>query len=344
MHDGYDALNDGAHDRALAIADQLRSHRHTSGFEIGARALREMGRLDEAVELLREGVTKAPGLAVLWHYLGCYESDRGHFHLAIEALQRAKQCPDADLALELYNIAVVQERMDDAAGALKTAYEAEGVANVGLPLHVLKELQSRLLLQTREFARALSAADEGLELYHGHVGDDPEAEDGAAYSRLLARRASALLELGRRQEALEVATDAVLVAPTSKPAADVLRRAEALTSPAARLFRVLIEGAWFEPLEDRDAEGTPPGFFVKYEIVADSVDEAMRFVRRFEPHAVHRSLTVSEYEELEPRAGEAKGIVYRSGYFFFPGGNQSGNDDDDEDNDDDGDENESKRH
>ena len=80
---------------------------------------------------------------------------------------------------------------------------------------------------------------------------------------------------------------------------------------------IFAKGRWHEPIERSKSE-KPPGFYVNYDVLADSEAEALEFIRRFEPAEVRDSLKIDEAEVLEARTMEPKG-VYRvnGGYCFF---------------------------
>jgi len=54
-------------------------------------------------------------------------------------------------------------------------------------------------------------------------------------------------------------------------------------------YRIMIEGE----LPGRDEDGRKWGFFSTYDVVADSVEEAMDYIRRFEGEEISPSLCVS---------------------------------------------------
>ena len=60
-------------------------------------------------------------------------------------------------------------------------------------------------------------------------------------------------------------------------------------------------------------------FFATYDVVADSVEEALDFVRGLEPDGASRTLKVEESEELESRPMEPKGVYARTGRVLFSG-------------------------
>jgi hypothetical protein len=75
-----------------------------------------------------------------------------------------------------------------------------------------------------------------------------------------------------------------------------------------------VEGVWDEPLE---GVRIPIGFFANYWVVADTPDEALEYVRPFEPPSARASLIVSEAEIEEPCRASLKGVVRTHGGYIF---------------------------
>ena len=63
---------------------------------------------------------------------------------------------------------------------------------------------------------------------------------------------------------------------------------------------------------------TPAGFFANYWVIADTPDEALDYIRPFEPPSVRDSLKVSEATVESTVQGERKGVVRAlAGYTFY---------------------------
>lgn len=97
--------------RVLKIAAKLHKVRFSGAFELEARARYEMGDAQEATRVLEAGLRKYPRVYILASYLGEYQSNQGHFLLAIEAFDRARNGEqNADSFADL-NIAICYGRM-----------------------------------------------------------------------------------------------------------------------------------------------------------------------------------------------------------------------------------------
>ena len=70
MDRGFELVNNGEYEDALDVGMQLKSMRHTSAFEIIALAHAGLDDLEQAIEILEEGVTQGPTVWLLWQLLG----------------------------------------------------------------------------------------------------------------------------------------------------------------------------------------------------------------------------------------------------------------------------------
>jgi hypothetical protein len=58
-------------------------------------------------------------------------------------------------------------------------------------------------------------------------------------------------------------------------------------------------------------------YFVTYDVVADTKDEALNFIREFEDEEFRMNLTVEESEIIEPRPDSPKGVYWHGGRAFY---------------------------
>lgn len=91
----------------------------------------------------------------------------------------------------------------------------------------------------------------------------------------------------------------------------------------AKYFRILVEGTWHKSLDGL----SNLGFFTSYHVVADDAAEAMKFLKRFEPPPVRRSLVMHECEQLDDWPDEPKGVYKTFAYQFFRRGEDDANHD-----------------
>lgn len=311
MNAAFDLLNQGDAEGALALGRELEGLRHSSGFEIQALAHANLGNVAYAIEVLQRGVEKAPAVWLLWQLLGNNYSNEERYDEAVQAYERALDCPHVDTLSVHYNVATVLSRQDRPVEALSHLELAHvGAADQKLVLLVASQ-RIALLAQIGRHEEALR---EGRRLItKGRV----EGTLDELTAPVLGEYASALWTGPRdREGALEAAWEAIQLDKNDRAAMWVLRELNTQASSEGCFYRLLLVGQWHESLDEDDE---PPGFFTTYEVVADSPDEALEVARLFEPDAVRDTLKIEESEAVEARPGEPKGVYSASGYSFFPG-------------------------
>ncbi|HSG40745.1 MAG TPA: hypothetical protein VLE27_13975, partial [Thermoanaerobaculia bacterium] len=85
----------------------------------------------------------------------------------------------------------------------------------------------------------------------------------------------------------------------------VIRDLDGLSSEASQYYRLLLRG--------RSSEGE--GFYCHWHVVADSPEEALVFVQALD--APPADLSIEEWEIVEARPNEPKGVYWRSGRVYF---------------------------
>lgn len=123
----FDAFNEGDLEGAEALAAQLLALSYSSYFEIQALIHLERDEPESALEVLREGVEKAPFVWRLWQLLGNTLSDNDDFKGAMRCYQEALQL-DLDVgdnASVQFNRATLLSRMDYSTEALDVLRELD---------------------------------------------------------------------------------------------------------------------------------------------------------------------------------------------------------------------------
>ena len=80
-----------------------------------------------------------------------------------------------------------------------------------------------------------------------------------------------------------------------------------------KYHKIMVEGKWDEPFEEGEEI---EGFLVNYSVMADDENEALEFIKYFEPPEIHDSLKITEVEILKSPK-QPKGVYGVSEYFFF---------------------------
>ena len=158
-----------------------------------------------------------------------------------------------------------------------------------------------------ELGRSDEAVEAGQHALEESAGD-PDVEIAVRVGTLLERTRleSGASRPGVRRNALALLTND----PSNEDTLALIRDTYGLYSAESRYFRLLIQGS----LPNRDQ---PLGFCITYDVVADSPDSGMRFVRELESLRGHVDLRITESESLEARPTEPQGVYQRTGWAYF---------------------------
>ncbi len=295
-----EALLEGKYDRAQKAAEQVVALRYSYGFELLARVHAHRDNLPRAIAVLQEGVAKAPRAWQLWIRLGEYRSDHGDFDAALAAYDAALGIDGVDADEVNINAAIAHDRAGRHEDALMRLHEVRGTSDDAAISAA--RVRAEILLELERAPAAAAAAKAGV----ARITEDSAPADVAP---LYAALAKAEWMLGNRDAAIDHAWEAVAMDTTDETALWLIREIESKYSPAAKYFRVIIHG--------RDDAFDADGFWRKYDVVADSEEEALRFIRRVEPEHVRDSLRLDEAEIVDAAADQPKGVYWCTGYAFY---------------------------
>jgi tetratricopeptide (TPR) repeat protein len=291
-------------DEALAVARELEERRFSAAFDIAAQAHAGLGDLEAAVAVLERGVGLAPGAWANWQLLGNYRSDLERYDEAAEAYERALGCPGVWEGSVRLNQAVLEGRRGRFEEMLA---HLEAVEDDDLALVVAEHRVHGLA----ELGRNEEAEEAGLAAIEGPF--DPGTE-GPTKARIAARVGALRRTRGDDPEEVRRFAHASLRLDGASPAIlALIRELDDERSPAARYWR-LVADARIAPEDPRHAELR--GYFVTYDVVADSPEEALGYVRAFEeffPEGKPAAWSVSEFVDMEPRPDDPKGVYWRTG-------------------------------
>jgi hypothetical protein len=94
----------------------------------------------------------------------------------------------------------------------------------------------------------------------------------------------------------------------------LIRGVDAQHSDAALYYRMTVEVK--DPSADSEHEEAT-GYFVTYDVVADTIAEALQFVQRLEDPSVHDNLVVHEHQSFQDHPKELKGVYSRIGKVYY---------------------------
>jgi tetratricopeptide (TPR) repeat protein len=312
MDAGFEAIENFDHKKALKIGSKLKNMRHSSAFEILALAYYEKDEISKAVDILTEGVGVAPDVWRLWQLLGNYQSELDLFERAHKSYQKARECPHSDINSISYNSSLAYLKEGKYAEA-KNEYkfidfnklkDEENFELLILASSLLVDIKNKL----GEFEEAATVFN---SLYRQKIDFESFNE---ATSQLISSHAETLWKTGYSEKALKCLWEAVALDKKKEKASWLIREIEGKYSTESKYFRVLIEGKWPQPFE---GESKRPGFYTSYDVVADSIEDAITYIKRFEPKETEDTIKVEEFKILESSPDNPQGIYDAGGYAFF---------------------------
>ncbi len=293
--------------KALKVGRQLKKLRHSSAYEILALAYAADEKLNDAISILEEGVKTVPSVWILRQLLGNYYSDQGRYVEALSCYQQALECPNVNADSVHLNTSIALGRHGK---YLEALMEVQQVTS--------NELEPRATSHKLYILNCAQRHAECIALGKSVItsavwGDEAAPQFAAVHAEL----ATALWKMQQdRDKALAHAWKAITLHKGQETAAWVIREVTNKISPASRHMTLLIRGRWPEPFE---GETEAPGFFVTYEVVAETPQEAMLFIIPFEPEGVRETLAIEECTDREAAADQPKGVYNACrGYAFYP--------------------------
>ena len=289
---GYEHLQRQEYDEALVTSSQLRSLRHSSGFEIAAMALAGKGDLDGAIDTLREGVAAAPDCWINWQLYGNLLSDTERYEEAGLAYESALRCPHVRPASVRLNQAILSRRvgrLDQALGYLKDVDEPQ--------------LSGWRAVERAEICMQLDRHEEARDEVSKVLCDD----DTDASLAARAATAYALLQMQAGEKPDRVRAYAVEMLRRTGPHPSLLhliRELDACYSANAGYYRLTLH-----------ASEQSQRYYVSCDVVAESPQEAVTWVQRLDPEPLN--YTIEEEELLEKRPDEPLGVYWQSGRVYY---------------------------
>jgi tetratricopeptide (TPR) repeat protein len=289
---------------ALEIAEQLESMGYTSAFELAGLAYARMDDLEAAVTVLERGVEFGPRVWCNWQLLGNYLSDLQRYEAAAHAYDKALECPGTWTDSVRLNQGILASRRghyDEALALLEQVTDAElQLQAIGTRVSALQEL---------------GRTEEALRLA-GTTLEETDSDDGEELAGLAAR-------IGRMRwkqsvPAEELRADALAALDrydlSNRQLLALIRDLHNAYSADAKYFHLLLEAKVpFTNPRYKDFKG----YFVSYDVVADTLEEAIAFVEGMEDPAVRGNFVVDECEVLEERPTDPKGVYKRSARTYY---------------------------
>jgi tetratricopeptide (TPR) repeat protein len=312
MDEGFEALYSFNSDKAIIIGKKLKQLRHSSAFEILALGYNQIDKPEKSIEVLKEGVSVAPDVWLLWQLLGNYQSDTENFAEAQRCYCEALKCKGNDANAIKYNSAIAysrEKKYSDAETQINSIDFNQLENDVNYKLLILSYAE-KICIQNK-LGKLIKAFELGKEVLVAKYDVDDFRDELAV---LYTSHAETLYQMKQNKKALEYLWYSVELDKKNKRTSSLIREIENRFSKNTKYYRIMIQGVWPEPFE---GESIKPGFFTSYDVVADDNEQAFELIKRFEPDYVQGSLKIVESEVLEERPNEPIGIYSAGSYSFF---------------------------
>jgi tetratricopeptide (TPR) repeat protein len=226
--------------------------------------------------------------------LGNNHSSINNFKEAQNCYSNALECKGNDSNSILYNSVIAYGR---AKNNKKFQEQIEKISLQELNDEKCYELLFLVASEKINFLIKNNNFDSAIELSEKYLKIEIDKyEYRTEYSKLLSAYSGALWKLHNKKLANKYLNEAIELDKSNEKAMWLIREIDNLSSKSAKHFHVLILGIWPEPFEGESIE---PGFFSNYQVVAENIEQALGFIKRFEPTKLHKSIKIEEYEILE---------------------------------------------
>jgi tetratricopeptide (TPR) repeat protein len=237
LGDAFAALDRHDVATAMRIGEELKTMKHSAGFEVLSQAWLARGDVQKALDALQEGVRLAPQVWLLWQSMGNLLSSQQMFKEAHEAYGRALVCPDADVSTIHFNRSLAYAQQRDFASALRCLdlVKAE---------YLRFKAGSFRVAALNDLGRSGEAAQAASDLLAAAAGQAVDAEDLA---RLYAQSGKAAW-LGSKdaQSARQAARQALSVMEDEPTALWLLREVDGEHAEGRRYYRLDVGNRLYE--------------------------------------------------------------------------------------------------
>ncbi|MBL4770384.1 MAG: tetratricopeptide repeat protein [Planctomycetes bacterium] len=302
---GFQQLRDGDFEDALKTAQKVEELRASAAFEIAAQAHANLGDPEAALQVLERGVREAPNAWPNWQLLGNLYADAGRFDDAENAYRDALQCAHVWPESVHLNQAILlgqQGNHDRALVALDAIKDDDllfelASARMNALYCVEKTEEALALAETILVKEPQSASDEDAWYFISVIDMRIRMAQGLSAQEVRDRALALLVEYPENDHVLALIRDT---------------RDE--RSRDCKYYRLVIQG------NTLDAPASVEGFYIPYDVVAESEEEAMTYIEEVEALTGFNHLEIEESEILVERSREPKGL-YRAGTrTYFEGG------------------------
>jgi tetratricopeptide (TPR) repeat protein len=175
--------------------------------------LLNQGKLDEAVRHLREGARRDPDAIWVWHNLGLTQRRQGHFQEAVQSLSRVLELAPMFVQTPAQRSLIVEAHTELGLALWQLRHREEAEQQWQAALRLDPVAPAHILAEAWRLAAAPDSAERNAETALALAEQVCQAAKEPSWEALDAR-AAALAALGRYQEAVQTARQALQHTPT----------------------------------------------------------------------------------------------------------------------------------
>lgn len=298
----YDLIEECELEKAAEIANSIIKDGEVEGYFILTDIAYEEENLERCIQILQKGISEFGNHWKLWMRLGNYQSDTDQFEEAEYSFERAQYSTDSDVSLVKLNKAVLaskQSQYETALNLLEEAWEDYSMKCYCLKLDILDD--------QGKYNEILSSINQ--EQFEDEYDNDVET-----MSKILFFLAKASYKSKKRKDAISYLNISLEQNRNNEQSLWLRREIYGHRNSINKYFRVLINGDY----EDDETNGAEMGFFSSYDVVADSINSALKEIVDFEPLELNKeTFKVEEYEILNENSNDPSGIYLTSGFSIY---------------------------
>lgn len=298
----YNLIEEGEYEKAEALGNTLIEEGQIEGYFILTDIAAENEDIPNCIKILQKGIQDLGNNWKLWMRLGNYQSDTDQFENADYSFERAQYSSEADVSLVKLNKAVLaskRKEFDKALNLIEEAREDYSMKCYCLELDILDD-QGKY--------------DEVLKSINETNFEEDYDDDKKTISKITFFLANAAYQLGKIKEAIEYVRISLNHNRSNSQSLWLRREMYGKRNKNNKYYRIMIDGDY----QDEEIVGQEMGFFTSYDVVANSLESALKEIIEFEPLDLAKdTFAIDEYEILNESSEDPSGIYLTSGFNIY---------------------------
>lgn len=297
----YNLIEEYQFEEAKKLAKLIIDDGEVEGYFILTDIEHEKENLEKCIQILKKGITEFGNHWKLWMRLGNYQSDTQQYEEAQYSFERAQYATDSDVSLVKLNKAVLafrQKQLDTALNLLEDAWDDYSLRCYCLKLEILDSQQ--------KYNEILNSINQ--ELF------DEDNDDEETASQILFYLSKASYKFDKKEDGIKYLKASLKQNRNNENSLWLRREIYGKINSKNKYFRILIHGDY----EDEKMKEVEMGFFTSYDVVAMTINSALKEIIEFEPLNLKKeTFEVDEFEVLIEENSDPSGIYLTSGFSIY---------------------------